>query len=295
MPARHLDIKALTSQETWPLRQRILRPHQTLAEMAWPLDDATGAAHFGATLDGRLVGIASVIPEPTPDGEPAMRLRGMAVAPEARSRGVGAALLERCLEHINAARARVVWCNARLGAEPFYLRAGFVRMRPDPFELPGIGKHVAMRLAVPQGSLRPTYPRFHVAFPVTDLTEARRFYGGLLGCPEGRSASEWVDFDFYGHQIVAHKVPPGAVSRSEPTNVVDGKDVPVRHFGVVLTMPEWEAAAAHLRSVGVRFLIEPGVRFRGEPGEQATMFFLDPFGNALELKAFRDLGRLFAK
>ncbi len=136
------------------------------------------------------------------------------------------------------------------------------------------------------------YPRFHLAFPVTDLGEARRFYGGFLGCAEGRSAEDWVDFDFFGHQIVAHKVDSAAMT--DATSLVDGRKVPVRHFGVVLDLPAWEALAAKFRAAGVAFVIEPYVRFRGEPGEQATMFFLDPFGNALEFKAFREMSSLFA-
>jgi hypothetical protein len=135
---------------------------------------------------------------------------------------------------------------------------------------------------------------FHLAFPVTDLAQARAFYGGLLGCREGRSSEAWVDFDFYGHQIVAHLAADEAVAHRH-TSEVDGDAVPVRHFGVVLPMDEWEALASKLRAAGVRFLIEPHVRFRGEVGEQATMFFLDPSGNALELKAFNDLSRLFTK
>jgi len=134
---------------------------------------------------------------------------------------------------------------------------------------------------------------FHLAFPVHDLDAARAFYGGLLGCPEGRSSPEWIDFDLYGHQVVAHLAPDEA--RPASTNAVDGDQVPVRHFGVVLPMPEWEALAARLRAAGVRFVIEPHVRFKGEVGEQATMFFLDPSGNALEFKAFKDLKSLFAK
>jgi extradiol dioxygenase family protein len=134
---------------------------------------------------------------------------------------------------------------------------------------------------------------FHLAFPVTDLRAARAFYGGLLGCPEGRSSDQWVDFDLYGHQIVAHLAPDEAGHRS--TSAVDGDDVPVRHFGVVLSMADWEALAARLRAAGTRFVIEPHVRFRGEVGEQATMFFLDPSGNALEFKAFADPSRLFAR
>ncbi|MFZ5510193.1 MAG: VOC family protein [Pseudomonadota bacterium] len=134
---------------------------------------------------------------------------------------------------------------------------------------------------------------FHLAFPVTDLARARAFYGDFLGCPEGRSSDEWVDFDFHGHQIVAHLVP--AMGQGEPTNTVDGKRVPVRHFGVVLPMEEWQRLAAKLREAGIEFVIEPYVRFRGQPGEQATMFLLDPFGNALEFKAFSDPARLFAK
>ena len=134
---------------------------------------------------------------------------------------------------------------------------------------------------------------FHLAFPVHDLALARQFYGALLGCPEGRSADDWVDFNFYGHQIVAHLAPDeiGLASR----NAVDGKGVPVRHFGIVLPMAEWQAVATRLQAQGVQFLIEPYTRFKGQPGEQATMFFLDPSGNALEVKAFADIGMLFAK
>ena len=136
-------------------------------------------------------------------------------------------------------------------------------------------------------------PPFHLAFPVTSLGKARAFYGGLLGCPEGRSSADWVDFDFYGHQIVAHLAPEEAGHRA--TNAVDGDDVPVRHFGAVLPMDEWERLARKLKAAGVRFVIEPHLRFKGEAGEQATMFLLDPCGNALEFKAFKDIGRLFAK
>jgi uncharacterized protein len=134
---------------------------------------------------------------------------------------------------------------------------------------------------------------FHLAFPVHDLGAARRFYAGVLGCPEGRSSDEWIDFDLYGHQVVAHLAPAEAGHRQ--TNAVDGDQVPVRHFGVVLAMPEWDALAARLREAGQAFIIEPHVRFKGEVGEQATMFFLDPSGNALEFKAFADPSRLFAK
>jgi len=133
---------------------------------------------------------------------------------------------------------------------------------------------------------------FHLAFPVRDLAEARTFYGGLLGCPEGRSSERWVDFDFFGHQIVAHLSPGGG---ADPTNEVDGEAIPVRHFGVVLPWEEYEAMGRRLRERGVAFLVEPRIRFQGKPGEQATMFVLDPSGNALEFKAFRDPGRLFAK
>lgn len=134
---------------------------------------------------------------------------------------------------------------------------------------------------------------FHLAFPVTSLDKARAFYGDLLGCAEGRSSPDWVDFDLYGHQIVAHLAPSEAGHRS--TSEVDGDAVPVRHFGVVLPMPEWEALAAKLRAAGIRFIIEPHIRFKGQVGEQATMFLLDPCGNALEFKAFADPTRLFAK
>src|ERR1700748_3596870 len=138
----------------------------------------------------------------------------------------------------------------------------------------------------------PDLPRFHLAFPVRDLAEARRFYGELLGCPEGRSSPEWIDFDFYGHQIVAHLAQEnGRVA----VNEVDGEDVPVPHFGVILSIPDWEAVTARLQNAKVRFVIEPQIRFRGQPGEQATCFFLDPSGNALELKAFADDSMVFAK
>ena len=134
---------------------------------------------------------------------------------------------------------------------------------------------------------------FHLAFPVDSLESARRFYGGLLGCPEGRSSDAWIDFNLYGHQIVAHLAPDEAGHRR--TSEVDGDAVPVRHFGVVLPMPEWDALARRLRDQGIKFIIEPHIRFKGEVGEQATMFFLDPSGNALEFKAFADPARLFAK
>jgi extradiol dioxygenase family protein len=136
------------------------------------------------------------------------------------------------------------------------------------------------------------YPRFHLAFPVTDLAEARRFYGEFLGCAEGRSSDDWVDFDFFGHQIVAHRV--AAAAMADATSLVDGRKVPVRHFGVVTDRATWDALAERFRAAHVDFVIEPYVRFRGEPGEQATMFLLDPFGNALEFKAFADMNQLFA-
>ena len=134
---------------------------------------------------------------------------------------------------------------------------------------------------------------FHLAIPVTDLAAARQFYGELFGCPEGRSGAERVDFDFFGHQLVAHL----QADRAPPPhhNEVDGQDVPVPHFGVVLEWPTWHALASRLTSAGTHFVIQPGIRFAGQVGEQATMFLLDPFGNALEFKAFRDLARLFAK
>ena len=134
---------------------------------------------------------------------------------------------------------------------------------------------------------------FHLAFPVTSLAKARAFYGVLLGCPEGRSSDAWIDFDLYGHQIVAHLAPDECGHRR--TSEVDGDAVPVRHFGVVLGMAQWEAMAEALRAAGTRFVIEPHVRFKGQVGEQATMFFLDPSGNALEFKAFGDASQLFAK
>lgn len=137
-----------------------------------------------------------------------------------------------------------------------------------------------------------TLPPFHFAFPVDDLAAARDFYGRVLGCPEGRSAARWVDFDFRGHQIVAHLAPDAV--RGKASNRVDGEEVPVPHFGLVLAMDEWRALAERLKSAGVDFVIPPTVRFAGEPGEQATMFLLDPAGNALEFKAMADPGKLFA-
>jgi uncharacterized protein len=134
---------------------------------------------------------------------------------------------------------------------------------------------------------------FHLAFPVRDLAEARAFYGGVLGCAEGRSAAEWVDFDFYGHQIVAHLAPGDCGANG--TSAVDGDQVPVRHFGAILPMADWERLATRLRAAGTRFIIEPHVRFKGLVGEQATMFFLDPSGNALEFKSFAHPSQLFAK
>lgn len=137
---------------------------------------------------------------------------------------------------------------------------------------------------------------FHLAVPVHELAAARAFYGGLFGCPEGRSAPEWVDFDFFGHQLVAHLDPARrAFAAPAHTNVVDGKDVPVPHFGVVLEWSQWQALADRLRAGGARFVIEPGIRFAGQVGEQATFFLYDPSGNALEFKAFRDPSRLFAR
>ena len=137
-------------------------------------------------------------------------------------------------------------------------------------------------------TLRP----FHLAFPVHDLAEARAFYGGTLGCREGRSSDAWIDFDFFGHQIVAHLDP--AARAVAVTNPVDGHDVPVPHFGIVLTMADWRALATRVAEAGIAFGIAPHVRFAGRPGEQATMFFRDPSGNALEFKAFADDAMLFA-
>lgn len=135
-------------------------------------------------------------------------------------------------------------------------------------------------------------PPFHLAFPVDDLDAARNFYAGVLGCREGRSSPEWIDFDFHGHQIVAHLAPGSTGDRAN--NHVDGHGVPVPHFGLVLEMGEWEELARKLREAGTEFVIEPTIRFRDRPGEQATMFLRDPAGNALEFKAFADPGQLFA-
>ena len=136
-------------------------------------------------------------------------------------------------------------------------------------------------------------PPFHLAFPVHDLAAARDFYGRVLGCPEGRSSDRWIDFDLHGHQIVAHLAPESAPRRA--SNEVDGEDVPVPHFGLVLSMKDWEGLAERLVKSGIEFVIPPAIRFAGEPGEQATMFLLDPAGNALEFKAMANPDNLFAR
>jgi len=139
-------------------------------------------------------------------------------------------------------------------------------------------------------------PPFHLAIKVRDLTEARRFYGELLGCPEGRSSTTWVDFNFFGHQLVCHIARHTSFASQEESNLVDGHDVPVPHFGAVLEIPTFESLSRKLEASGVRFVVEPHVRFKGQPGEQATMFVLDPSGNAIEFKAFRNIQeQLFAK
>lgn len=152
----------------------------------------------------------------------------------------------------------------------------------------------ALALLIHSGkSTIPATALFHLAFPVRDIDEARRFYGGLIGCREGRSSANWVDFDFYGHQLVAH-LAPGECCHTA-TSSVDGHQVPARHFGAIIDREQWEALGSRLRAAGIEFIIEPYIRFAGEPGEQATMFFLDPSGNALEFKSFADLGHVFAK
>ena len=135
---------------------------------------------------------------------------------------------------------------------------------------------------------------FHIAFPVDDLEAARIFYGTTLGCAEGRSSAQWIDFDLFGHQVVAH-LKPSAKGKVPQHNAVDGHDVPVPHFGVILPMEDWTSLAERLKAAGTKFVIEPYVRFKGEVGEQATMFFLDPAGNALEFKAFAEMSQIFAK
>ncbi|HLU02889.1 MAG TPA: VOC family protein [Advenella sp.] len=136
---------------------------------------------------------------------------------------------------------------------------------------------------------------FHLAIPVYDLAAARNFYGDVFGLSEGRSSEQWVDFDFYGHQLVIHEHPQTASQQQAHTNAVDGHNVPVPHFGVVLDWEQWVALSERLKARNTKFVIEPGIRFKGQVGEQATMFLFDPCGNALEFKAFRDMSQLFAK
>ncbi|MEM7572076.1 MAG: VOC family protein [Bacteroidota bacterium] len=136
---------------------------------------------------------------------------------------------------------------------------------------------------------------FHLAVPVNDLTAARAFYGDLLGCPEGRSSTKWIDYDLFGHQFVVHLQEEMDTARPLPTNAVDDHAVPIPHFGVVLDWEDWEDLAQKLKVAGQHFIIEPYIRFKGQVGEQATMFFQDPAGNALEFKAFKDISQLFAK
>ncbi|MEA9391405.1 VOC family protein [Acerihabitans sp. TG2] len=135
---------------------------------------------------------------------------------------------------------------------------------------------------------------FHLALPVYDIPAARHFYGEIFGCEEGRSSEQWVDFNFFGHQLVIHEHPRTASQQHTHSNPVDGHDVPVPHFGVVLDWDDWQALAARLTAHGTTFVIEPYIRFKGQVGEQATMFLLDPCQNALEFKAFKDIGQLFA-
>ena len=137
-----------------------------------------------------------------------------------------------------------------------------------------------------------TLAPFHLAIPVDDLAKAEAFYGGLMGCPQGRRSDQWIDFDFFGHQLVTHLAPEEC--RPAEKNAVDGKDVPVKHFGVVLDPEDWRALADRLEAAGTDFVIAPYTRFAGEPGEQGTFFLLDPAGNALEFKCFRDRSQLFA-
>ncbi len=137
-----------------------------------------------------------------------------------------------------------------------------------------------------------TAPLFHLAIPVDDLVAAEAFYGDLFGCERGRRSDKWIDFNFFGHQLVTH-LAPEECGRAI-TNPVDGKDVPCKHFGVVMNEPEWRKLADKLTAAGTEFIIEPGIRFKGEPGEQGTFFLLDPAGNALEFKYFDDIGQLFA-
>ena len=135
---------------------------------------------------------------------------------------------------------------------------------------------------------------FHLAIPVADLAESRRFYGTVFGCAEGRSSAQWVDFNFFGHQLVIHLAPASAAKKELHHNHVDGHGVPVPHFGMVLTWDDWHTLAARLTAQKTQFVLEPGIRFKGLVGEQATFFLLDPSGNALEFKAFKDIGQLFA-
>jgi extradiol dioxygenase family protein len=178
------------------------------------------------------------------------------------------------------------WVNVSYSAQYFYI-ANILNFAL--INLLSLKTTVKTNIRVSMSTIQP----FHLAFPVNDLAAARSFYGNTLGCPEGRSSDEWIDFDFFGHQLVAHLAPEECGHAS--SNEVDGHQVPVKHFGVVLTMPDWHALAEKLTHSGIKFIIEPQIRFKGMVGEQATMFFLDPAGNALEFKAFEDPSQLFAK
>ena len=180
--------------------------------------------------------------------------------------------------YAHPARSKIVnACGCQCCAKPFKVTPDFkYSLQAHPMTTPAASN-----------------PPFHLAFPVHDIASARQFYGDLLGCPEGRSSADWVDFDFYGHQIVAHLAPDECGHKQ--TSAVDGHNVPVRHFGAVLNMAQWQTLADKLTAAGTHFVIEPHIRFKGEPGEQATMFFLDPSGNAIEFKGFATLQNLFTK
>lgn len=266
------------------LRNEALRKPLGLEFSAEEIAAEAAQHHFALVEGDRVIGCVVAVPLDSLR----YKLRQMVVALERRGSGLGRLLLMETEAHLAELGATELTLYARDHAMGFYQKLGYEPVGELFIEV--TIPHQAMRKRIQMTKLNP----FHLAIQVHDLIAARSFYGDLLGCPEGRSSDAWVDFDFFGHQFVCHENRELQVTPHH--NAVDGHAVPTPHFGVVLEMECWQALADRLRSAGVEFIIEPYVRFAGEPGEQATMFFCDPSGNALEFKAFKDIeGQLFAK